>query len=94
MYSDGIGDVEIYTLNCGVATNRGSLGRKAKRIALLSCQSNEGNAVTCTVRRRQFPMTPALVRVHRLSIYRSQGQTSRAVIVDIATLPTSEYLIQ
>ncbi|KIM64826.1 hypothetical protein SCLCIDRAFT_114408, partial [Scleroderma citrinum Foug A] len=39
-----------------------------------------------TVRRCQFPMTPA----YAFTDYRSQGQTIPAVIVDIATPPTDK----
>ena len=37
----------------------------------ISCQSSEGNIITRTVRRRQFPMTAA----YAFTDYRSQGQT-------------------
>ena len=43
-----------------------------------------GKYVTRSVRRRQFPMTPAYAFID----YRSQGQTLPYVIVDIATPPT------
>ena len=51
--------------------------------------SSEGNVITRTVRRRQFPMTPA----YAFTDYRSQGQTLAAVIVGIATPPTGKLLI-
>ena len=50
----------------------------------ISCQGSEGNTITRTVRRRQFPMTAA----YAFTDYRSQGQTLPAMIVDIATPPT------
>ena len=55
----------------------------------ISYQSSEGNALTRTVRRRQFPMTAA----YAFTDYRSQGQTLPAMIVDIATPPTGKYNI-
>jgi len=50
----------------------------------ISCQTNEGTIVTCTVHRCQFLMTTA----YAFTDYCSQGQTIPAVIVDIATPPT------
>ena len=55
----------------------------------ISCQGSEGNIITRTVRRRQFPMTPA----YAFTDYRSQGQTLAAVIIDLATPPTGKLLI-
>ena len=55
----------------------------------ISYQSPEGNALTRTVRRRQFPITAA----YAFTDYRSQGQTLPAMIVDIATPPTGKYNI-
>ena len=52
----------------------------------ISCQGSEGNAITRTVRRRQFPMTAA----YAFTDYRSQGQTLPTMIVDITTPPTGE----
>ncbi|KAI6006906.1 hypothetical protein EDD15DRAFT_2153034 [Pisolithus albus] len=43
-----------------------------------------GKDVTCSVRRRQFPITPA----YAFTDYRSQGQTLSSVIIDIATPPS------
>jgi ATP-dependent exoDNAse (exonuclease V) alpha subunit len=43
-----------------------------------------GKYVTRSVRRRQFPMTPA----YAFTDYQSQGQTLPYVIIDIATPPT------
>ena len=54
----------------------------------INCLGSEGNVITRTVRRRQFPMTPA----YAFTDYRSQGQTLAAVIVDIATPPTGKQL--
>ena len=55
----------------------------------ISYQSPEGNALTRTVRHRQFPITAA----YAFTDYRSQGQTLPAMIVDIATPPTGKYNI-
>ena len=44
----------------------------------------DGKTTRCTVKRRQFPVTPA----YAFTDYRSQGQTIPHVIVDIASPPT------
>jgi len=54
----------------------------------ITCQTAEGKFVTCTVQRRQFPVTAA----YAFTDYRSQGQTIPAVIVDIATPPTGALI--
>ena len=50
----------------------------------INCHIGEGNIITRTVQRHQFPMTPA----YAFTDYCSQGQTIANVIVDIATPPT------
>ncbi|KAI5981114.1 hypothetical protein EDD15DRAFT_2184672 [Pisolithus albus] len=45
---------------------------------------HNGKNVVRTVRRRQFPMTPA----YAFTDYRAQGQTLPCVVVDIATPPS------
>ena len=50
----------------------------------INCQGSEGNAITRTVRRRQFPMIAA----YAFTDYRAQGQTLPVMIVDIAVPPT------
>ncbi|KAI6116444.1 hypothetical protein F5141DRAFT_1267921 [Pisolithus sp. B1] len=47
-------------------------------------KSAEGQHVTCTVKRRQFPITSA----YAFTDYCAQGQTIPYVIVDIARPPT------
>ena len=50
----------------------------------VKCEQSNGQQVTKTVKRRQFPMTAA----YAFTDYRSQGQTIPYVLVDIATPPT------